>query len=65
MSLLRLSRPGQPTVLIDLGPDTGRTTHTRGMVKGGAIVEVAKKPSTRHRDYQAENARRTKKGGHR
>jgi hypothetical protein len=45
MSLLRFTRPGkpiEPSDFVDLGPDTGRTTHTRGMVKGGAIVEVSK-----------------------
>jgi hypothetical protein len=42
MSLLRIARPGQPTVLIDLGPATGRSIHTRGAIRGGAIVEVSK-----------------------
>jgi hypothetical protein len=40
MALLRISRPGKEPDHIDLGPSTGRTTHTRGMVRGGAIVEV-------------------------
>jgi hypothetical protein len=38
MSALRLSRPGHPTVLLDLGPATGRITHARGSVGGGVYV---------------------------
>jgi hypothetical protein len=37
MSALRVSTPGQPTVLIDQGPSVART-HTRGYVYGGAFV---------------------------
>lgn len=45
MAALRLSHPGQPTELVDLGPGVGRTTHTRGKVYGGVIVTAA--PSQR------------------
>lgn len=38
MSALRVSRPGQPTELIDLGPAVGRTLHTRGAITGGMLV---------------------------
>lgn len=42
MSALRVAHPGQPTRLVDLGPSTGRITHTRGAITGGAIVEAVK-----------------------
>jgi hypothetical protein len=38
MSALRVSRPGHPTQLLDLGPAVGRITHTRGAVGGGVYV---------------------------
>jgi hypothetical protein len=39
MARLRYSRPGVigPT-FVDLGPATGRTSHTRGAVTGGVLV---------------------------
>ena len=41
MSLLRLSRPGQPPVLIDQGPSTGRLSATRYGIRGGGPPIVA------------------------
>lgn len=38
MSVQRISVPGQPTTLIDLGPSVARRTFTRGMVYGGVMV---------------------------
>jgi hypothetical protein len=52
MSLLRFTRPGkaiEASDFIDLGPETGRTTHTRGAIRGGAIVAVAKAHDNRDR----------------
>jgi hypothetical protein len=34
MSALRYSVPGQPTRLVDVGPATGRISHTRYGIKG-------------------------------
>lgn len=44
MSALRVSIPGKPTVLVDLGPDYGRASHARGSVHGGALVTAMPKP---------------------
>lgn len=53
MSALRLSVPGQPTILVDLGPSVGRRTHTRGAVMGGALVSpVTKKNRANERLYR-------------
>ena len=58
MAALRISVPGQPTELVDLGPGVGRTTHTRGKVYGGVLVvaQTPSKPKSKVED--AKDARR-------
>jgi hypothetical protein len=57
MAALRISVPGQPTELVDLGPGVGRTTHTRGKVYGGVLVVAA--PSQRRGVNTASEWRKT------
>ena len=59
MSLIRLSRPGQPPVLIDQGPSVGRRTASRMGIRGGGnpIVVGGAFPvgeSTRARDLRLQ-----------
>jgi len=56
VSALRLSRPGEPTQLVDLGPAVGRIIHSRGPVYGSVAVAVA--PPRNHMTAdEAERAR--------
>lgn len=60
VSALRFSRPGiVGTILVDLGPAVGRTTHTRGAIYGGVMVAAAPQSrEERRRFLQAEAQRR-------
>lgn len=62
MSALRVSVPGQPVRLIDLGPDAGRIRHTRGAVYGGVMV-VAHQPKKPH--VSTEQLERDREAGRR
>lgn len=57
MSALRVSRPGHPTQLVDIGPAVGRITHTRGSVGGGVYV-VGESDRTRALRLQREHVAR-------
>ena len=59
MSALRISRPGEPVQLIDLGPAVGRIIHSRGPVYGS--VAVAASPPKSH--MTAEEAEKTRAAG--
>lgn len=57
MSVLRFSQPGEPTLLVDLGPGIGRSQHTRGAITGGMLV-VAESERARHTRLQRESLAR-------
>jgi len=40
VSALRISRPGEPVQLVDLGPAVGRIIHSRGPVYGSVAVST-------------------------
>ena len=47
MAALRISRPGEPTQLLDLGPAVGRIIHSRGPVYGTVAVGIGPAMSPR------------------
>jgi hypothetical protein len=45
VSALRISRPGEPVRLVDLGPAVGRIIHSRGPVYGSVAVAIGGPPA--------------------
>ena len=45
MSALRISRPGEPVQLVDLGPAVGRIIHSRGPVYGTVAIGIGPTPA--------------------
>lgn len=57
MSFLRVVRQGQPidpALFVDLGPATGRITHSRGMARDYGTLVVAESERTRSKRLQRE-----------
>lgn len=46
MSALRLSVPGQPTVLIDQGPSVARITHAKTSIRGALVTAAPPRKMT-------------------
>lgn len=59
MSQIRICRPGHPVNpddFIDLGPATGRVTHTRGSIYGGVLVTPLGQPKPTGKQLEAKRA---------
>ena len=56
MAALRISRPGEPVQLVDLGPAVGRIIHSRGPVYGSVAVAVGGPPQVTNHNPAKQTA---------